>query len=85
MPRYTYRCDKCENILEIVHSIKEKLETCEECKGSLIRVPSEAFINFKQTAKEGAHKIGDVVKNHIEESRKELKQEKQKIEVKEYK
>ena len=78
MPRYTYRCGKCENILEIVHSIKEKLEICEECNGSLTRIPSSTYIKFK-------HKVGDVVNNHIEESKKELKQEQQRIGSEEYK
>jgi len=82
MPRYAYHCDKCDNILEIVHSIKEKLEICEECTGALTRIPSETFIKFASTTR---HKVGDVVNSHIEESRKELKERQQKIGAEEYK
>ncbi len=82
MPRYTYRCDKCENILETAHSIKEKLEICEECDGELIRIPSEISMKFKAPT---ATNVGDIVKTHIEESRKELKQEQRRISVEEYK
>ena len=83
MPRYAYRCDKCENILEITHSIMEKLEICEECNGSLVRVPSETFIKFRH--RDTKRKVGEIVKNHIEESREELKQQQRRINVEEHK
>ena len=85
MPRYTYRCDGCENILEIAHSIREKLEICEECNGDLIRVPSTSYINSGQKKAKSPNKIGDLVKNHIEETRREISDEKKRISREEYK
>ena len=85
MPRYTYLCDECEGVFNIAHSIKEKLEVCEECEGQLTRVPSQTFINTQQRSAARNHKVGDVVKNYIEETKKELTKEKNRLKVEEYK
>ena len=86
MPKYIYRCDECERNFEVVHPIKEKLEICEECDGVLIRVPSPAFIfNSRQKKPHANHKVGDLVKDHIEESKKELRKEQERIGSEEYK
>ena len=81
MPRYVYQCKKCEKIFEVVHSIKEKLTDCEWCttKDSLKRIPSipHVFHKDKQT--------GQLVKKHIEETKKELKREKEKLRKVEHK
>jgi putative FmdB family regulatory protein len=85
MPKYIYRCDRCEEIFELVHSMKDKLEICEECEGSLIRIPSLAFINSGQKKAAINHKVGDLVKDHIEESKRELRKEQERIGTEEYK
>ena len=85
MPRYTYLCDECDNLFEVAHSIKDKLEICQECSGSLNRVPSQTFIGFAQPAKSREHKVGDLVKDHIEESKRELRKEQERISSEEYK
>jgi len=85
MPKYIYCCDECKNIFEIVHSMKEKLEICDKCKGSLSRVPPQIFINTQQKKVDIDCKVGDIVKNHIEESKKELKNEQDRMKVEEYK
>ncbi len=85
MPKYAYRCGGCEKVFEVVHSMKDKLEFCEDCDGFLIRIPSLAFINSGQKKVTATHKIGDLVKNHIEESKKELRQEQERVGSEEYK
>jgi len=85
MPKYIYRCDGCEEIFEVVHSMKNKLETCEECDGLLIRIPSQAFINSGQKKAAINHKVGDLVRDHIEESKRELQKEQERIGSEEYK
>ena len=85
MPRYAYRCGECDNLFEIFHSIKDKLETCQECSGSLNRVPSQTFIGLTQPTKSIEHKVGDLVKDHIEEARRELRKEQKRISSEEYK
>ena len=69
----------------MVHSIKEKLEICEECEGLLIRIPSRTFIDSRQKKESTIHKVGDLVKDHIEESKRELRKEQQKMRSEEHK
>ncbi len=87
MPRYTYRCDECEEVFEINHSMSIKLEDCELCKAvqSLVRVPSSTFITTTTSPTKDNKKVGDVVKDHIEESKRELKAEQEKLKGIEYK
>jgi putative FmdB family regulatory protein len=86
MPRYTYKCNECEEVFEINHSMDIKLKDCELCESleSLTRVPSSTFITTNITTKDNK-KVGDVVKNHIEEAKKELVSEQQKLKGIEYK
>jgi putative FmdB family regulatory protein len=48
MPTYEYKCEKCEKIVEIVHSIKESPKfMCEDCPDQiLIRLISNNFGGF---------------------------------------
>ena len=63
-----------------------KLKDCELCESleSLTRVPSSTFITTSVTTKDNK-RVGDVVKDHIEDSKKELKSEQQKLKGIEYK
>ena len=81
MPRYTYRCDKCEKTFQVVHSIKEKLTDCEECepKGTLSRIPSMPYVFSKEK------KAGKLVEQHIEEVKKDIAEEKVELRKAEYK
>ena len=80
MPKYTYRCEKCEIIFDIRHSITEDLTDCTECEsaGTLEKVPS-TFISLNQKTNENDKKVGELTKQKIEEFRKELKQQKKKL------
>jgi len=75
MPKYAYRCEKCGAYFETVHSIKKKLTDCEECEieGTLKRVPFSLFILQKDK------KPGTLVGKHIEETRKEVSEEKDRL------
>tara|TARA_Y100000310_G_scaffold326978_1_gene392647 strand:+ start:507 stop:773 length:267 start_codon:yes stop_codon:yes gene_type:complete len=80
MPRYVYRCDKCEKTFQVVHSIKEKLTDCEECdsKDTLKRVPSIPLVlNNKQD--NDKRQVGSFVKEYIENAKEDLKQEKEEL------
>ena len=80
MPKYAYRCEKCEISFETVHSIKEKLVDCKECdtEGALKRVPYVS--RFLKTG----DPPGKLVVQHIEETRKEVTEEKEKLRKAEY-
>jgi putative FmdB family regulatory protein len=84
MPRYDYKCEKCDFEFTETHSMSEKLTDCIECnaKGSLFRVPLAFVTNTNDSA--GHSKPGAIVKKHIEEARKEIKQERQNLKNKDY-
>ena len=77
MPKYIYKCEKCEEILETFHSMAEKLETC-ECEGPLTRLPSMPIV----LTKDGSS--GKIVTEYIEDARKEVEEEKYKMKTQEY-
>ena len=86
MPRYTYHCEECEVVFQTVHSIKEKLTDCEECKikDTLKRIPSMPLILNKKEA-DLKREVGDHVKEYIENAKEDLKQEKQDLREQSYK
>ena len=85
MPRYSYFCESCKNGFEITHSIKEKLEKCENCGETAIRkIPCiSTYITKKKTF--GTREAGSLVEEYIEKNREQLKDEKKKFKEAEYK
>jgi len=86
MPRYIYKCQACEIVFQVVHSIKEKLTDCEECdsKETLQRIPSMSRVLVKsQDADE--RPVGSVVKEYIESVREDVKEEKRELSNQVYK
>tara|TARA_Y100000310_G_C20304033_1_gene633133 strand:+ start:17 stop:259 length:243 start_codon:yes stop_codon:yes gene_type:complete len=78
MPKYIYKCEECEEVFEVFHSITEKLETCTcESQGSLTRIPSIPIMLTKNNS-------GKIVKEYIEDTKREVEQEKRKIKTEEY-
>ena len=78
MPKYFYKClsDECKQVFEVVHSMKEKLDTCLHCSGSVERVPMNTVNVFKNhTDEQTKQKTGSVVKKSIEDFKKDLKEE----------
>lgn len=82
MPNYVYHCEKCDNIFEYYHGMKEKKTECEVCKEqTLLKLP-----HFSGTIKkENKQKAGSIVENYIEETREEIKREKEQLKNTEYK
>ena len=73
MPRYDYKCLKCGEISTIRHSIKEVKKVCPVCEeGEIIKLISMPFVVEKETA-------GKVVRDHIEETKKTVQEEKNKM------
>ena len=88
MPRYTYRCEKCDFMLETVHSMKECLTDCDQCdeKSTLVRVPAITFVKTGATTSASTgQKVGEIVEQHIHDAREELAQEKADLRGKDYK
>ena len=76
MPRYTYHCEKCDNVFEYYHAMSEKKTECEFCKQqTLLKLP-----HFSGTIrKETKQKVGSIVENYIEETREEIRREKEQL------
>ena len=72
MPTYCYHCEECDEHFEAFHPVKSIETVCKVCQteGSLTRVPSMPTYFKKSSA-------GSVVKQHIEEARQQLKEDKQ--------
>jgi putative FmdB family regulatory protein len=80
MPRYSYICTNCENQLEAFHSIDERLSLCEVCNTeSLKKQMSITNIVKKQQDNLTNNKKGDIVKEKIEEFKKDLKEQKKEL------
>ena len=73
MPRYVYRCDTCDFVFDISHSMSVELERhhCEQCEEEreVSKIPS-AFYSFSQKGS-----TGKVVKSFISEAKEKLKEQ----------
>lgn len=83
MPRYTYACLECEKEIEAIHTLGEKVETCtdiSECdKGAPIK-KLFGVVNIHRTNVDApAGQVGSTVKKFIEDSRRDLEQQKKEM------
>jgi hypothetical protein len=94
MPKYYYKClDKdCEQVFEVVHSMKERFQTCSQCSNvcdkdsDVEKVPLNIIsVIKKNTNSKTKQKTGSLANKSIEEFRQDLKDEKKRLRGKEYK
>ena len=80
MPIYLYHCDECLGEWKETHSMTEEIEECKWCHSRNIkRVPS-LFSNFiKENSWTKNKKTGDLTKEFIENSKKDLKDQKREL------
>ena len=74
MPIYTYYCINCEKQFDKFHSMLEVPTVCDLCgaENSLTKqIPELGSIKKR----DGGPKVGDLVKKHIEEARRDLKRD----------
>lgn len=81
MPRYVYKCKKCEGSFTVFHGMSEDYSRCELCNelDCVFRIPQMPSI------KNVDNKVGQIVKQHIEDAKKEIKEEKQRMKKQEFK
>ena len=79
MPKYTYRCEKCDHAFEAVHGMFIKLRNCDACStdGSLFRVPSVTYSTKNDASTE--KKTGEIVKEFIDDAKKEVEEQKREM------
>ena len=75
MPRYTYRCESCNEVFEVSHGMFFEQERCIKCKASncLIKVP---VFSIKKEPIESSSPPGRIVDQFIKDAKKDLKQQK---------
>ncbi|MDA9613527.1 hypothetical protein N9S04_00055 [bacterium] len=77
MPKYHYMCKTCDTGYYIYHGMNEEHNECLQCGLETIhRVPEMPFIRREIKTESG--KVGDEVKNAIEENRAILDEAKKK-------
>ncbi len=78
MPKYAYICGECKSIFDVIHSYKDVVTKCKVCKSekSLSKfLGNPTKISKKITEKK--YEIGSIVLETIEETKKEIKREKE--------
>ena len=77
MPLYCYKCKACGFSFEVWHSMKFDDQLCTKCNSrNIFRIPSlPENIAFNKSDK----KVGKVVNDYIEKTKKEIKKEKIKL------
>lgn len=71
MPKYTYKCSKCEQDFEIHHSMFEIIDACILCEAkSVQRIPSLSFTTVEK------NNSGQLVKEYIEETKATILEQK---------
>ena len=76
MPRYTYRCTRCNTRQDIFHLAAEKPSSCVQCNNPDNLVKLLSPITTRRKIKRVA-KTGDTTEEFIENSRQELEQQKE--------
>tara|TARA_R110000824_G_scaffold67912_10_gene175919 strand:+ start:1731 stop:2006 length:276 start_codon:yes stop_codon:yes gene_type:complete len=80
MPRYLYECEACDHIDVFFHGMNESVGIPEVCPKCLQKTMKKVFknsfsLNKKSTAPQ-PKKVGDVTKDHIEQNKEILKNQK---------
>ncbi len=81
MPIYTYQCDTCFETWTVRHGMSETVTVCGECGAeSVVRIPSMVSSAPKNSNK--SSKVGELTKEFIENSRKDLKTQRNELDKK---
>lgn len=74
MPSYVYECSGCEDITEVFHSMSEERTDCEVCgsENTLNKIPEVPIYIKSKTS-------GNVVKQHIEDAKQQVREDKEKM------
>ena len=77
MPKYTYECLSCDAVFEYRHGMEDRLKKCMKCESeSLEKRVSDFSLG---ATKEGSSEkpVGSEVKKFIEQTREEIKEERE--------
>ena len=74
MPSYVYECSDCKYVTEVFHSMSEERTDCETCgaENTLNKIPEVPIYLKKNDA-------GNIVKQHIEEAKQQVREDKERM------
>lgn len=75
MPKYTYECPSCEEVFEVRHAMTETLEKCVMCNSENVNKVISDFTLDKEVSSEDKNPVGSEVKKFIENTKREIKEE----------
>ena len=84
MPIYKYKCQNCNEVISMLHSIDEVKKDCTLCDTSetLTKMIGKPFINKTENSK--APHTGEITKKYIENNKEVLQQQKDEFKNKTY-
>tara|TARA_B100000085_G_scaffold278277_1_gene299848 strand:- start:638 stop:898 length:261 start_codon:yes stop_codon:yes gene_type:complete len=86
MPVYAYKCHTCRHVFEVRHGMFFESQRCIKCHSDDIqKIPTEIFIENTDSCDTSSKRPGKLIDEFIEESRKEVKKEKEKLKKQELK
>ena len=78
MPKYEYECQDCSETFSVRLSMGEQQDTCILCESNDVKkIVSNFTLSKKQTINK--KEVGSEVKKYIEETRKEVREEKKRL------
>lgn len=86
MPKYVYCCTACKGEFQVNHRLGETVESCQLCDAAstLVRKPSAIFLGKKHSNLGNKTKVGELVRQTIEEASYDLKKEQEALTKREY-
>ena len=77
MPRYRYKCSRCEISKVVFHMISEIIDNCDECDGIDTMKKLVSTPHIKKEVVLDENEVGDITKEYIEANREILEQQQQ--------
>jgi len=79
MPIYLYACEDCSDEWKEKHGMTEEIEECHQCKSKNIYRKPSFFANLSKHKDDKIKKVGSHVKEFIDSSKEQLKQQKEEL------
>ena len=79
MPRYSYKCNACKEILEIFHLADEAVTDCSAC-GALGQMKKQLTTFTTNPTQQVSTKAGKLTEEFIQDAHRDLKQQKKELE-----
>ena len=79
MPIYLYACKDCLTEWKESHGMTEEIEECQHCQSKNIYRKPSLFANLSKHRDDKKQKVGSHVREFIDDSREQLKKQKEEL------